>query len=556
MEYLLCGRVSNAGASGRDANAVLIDGNTIVAVGGGLLREHCRNRHVPEIDLGDRYIAPGFVDVHTHLEVGARALAETVDCRVPRCKSVSDVLQTLSESRDRARDGWLVAQANLFFDQKLSDRRFPTREELDSVASDIAIVIRAGGHVSILNTLAFELSGVAEYEGKTGMMGGAVIERRSDGSLSGVIAELDGALPFPGIDDSELESMLIEGAAELFTRYGVTFVGTITETLPGARAVQQLAEDGTLGLRVSSYLWVPGTTDFESALEPADLLAKSRHPMRHTVRGIKIFADGGYSSRNAATRVPYREPYALTGHPRGQLSLNQSQLRSMIERSRQLGLQLAVHANGERAQDEVGLALASLPPPTSSLEQVRIEHAGNVVTAPQTTSLWETRSVIPIPQPVFLYNFGDYFEPFLGPEIVRGLFPFRGLIDHGFELTGSSDLHLGSEPNQTNPMFSIWCCMRRQTFSGACLLAEQAIDFQEALDMHTINAARLLGADSQLGSVHAGKLADLVIFDVDPSTKPLDELASLEPTGVILDGRLARGTPGIAAQLSPVLIAE
>ena len=80
------------------------------------------------IDVGDRLVLPGFIDTHCHLEKHARTTYKSVDVRAPRCASIADVTSELRRGiPDSLIDGWIVAQGNLFFDQKLGDRRVPTR---------------------------------------------------------------------------------------------------------------------------------------------------------------------------------------------------------------------------------------------------------------------------------------------------------------------------------------------------------------------------------------------------------------------------------------------
>jgi predicted amidohydrolase YtcJ len=200
--WALVGDVRTMDAAQPRASVVVVEGERIAGVGGDELLVDVREAGLPVVDVGDRTILPGFVDPHAHFEIGTRALTEMVDCRAPTRRTVSDVLETLSENVWRAEEsGWLVGQANLFFDQKPDDKRLPTREELDTGSKDVSIVLRAGGHTSVLDSKAFESSDVIQYAGKEGMMGGAVIERDSSGQPSGVISELDKVLPLPQPDE-------------------------------------------------------------------------------------------------------------------------------------------------------------------------------------------------------------------------------------------------------------------------------------------------------------------------------------------------------------------
>ena len=88
----------------------------------------------------------------------------------------------------------------------------------------------------------------------------------------------------------------------------------------------------------------------------------------------------------------------------------------------------------------------------------------------------------------------------------------------------------------TNPLFSIWCCVRRQTYDDHIIDADQAVSVEDALRMHTINAAHVLGEGSEKGSLEPGKLADLVVLERDPLTCAVDDLRGLPVHAVYLGG--------------------
>lgn len=538
--WALVGNVRTMDGARPRARVVVVDGDRISEVGGDELVADARDAGMPIVDVGVRTVLPGFVDPHAHVEIATRALTEMVDCRVPAHRTVADVLQTLRDNLWRAEEtGWLVGQANLFFDQKLEDKRLPTREELDSVSRDVAIVLRAGGHTSVLNTKGFEGSDLTRYAGREGMMGGAVIERDARGEPTGVISELDKALPLPQPDEDALRREIRDGARELFTKFGVTTVGEISETLTGLRLIDDLVRVRELPIRFSVFLWTPGTMGFDDALEWERHLSLRSRSEWTSVRGIKMFADGGYSARNAATRTPYVEPYAVVKGSRGQINLSRDRIAHAIACTRERGLQLAVHANGERAQDEVCAGVVAVGRSDDPSVQTRVEHAGNLVTEASTVDAWLEAGVLPVPQPVFLYNFGDFFPVYLGEPGRRGRFPFRALLDEGWRLSASSDVLLGSEERQTNPLFGVWCCLKRETFFGEIVDPEQRITLDEAVRMHTIDAAHALGLEHDRGSIAPGKLADLVVLAEDPYGVEVDRLPEIAVDSVYTGGELA-----------------
>ena len=151
-------------------------------------------------DVGARPLLPGFVDVHAHVEVACRAAYGTVDCRAPECSTVDDVLEALRAGLDAGREsGWIVGQANLFFDRKLREGRLPTRAELDRVSGDVGIALRAGGHITVLNTRALELAGIDRGYAPPAhsITGKPIVERAADDEPTGVVKEMDNVLPLP-----------------------------------------------------------------------------------------------------------------------------------------------------------------------------------------------------------------------------------------------------------------------------------------------------------------------------------------------------------------------
>ena len=540
---LIRGRVSDIGAPGRRADAVWVRDGKIEGVGADDVAALATRHGAIEEHYGDRYVSPGFVDPHAHVEVGSIAAANYLDLRVPLVETIDDVRQALVERVDGS-DEWIIGQANLFWDVKLKDGRYPTRQELDEVSTRQPIAIRAGGHYSVLNSKAFEISGVADYAKTEGMMGRAVIHRDAYGEPTGLIGELDAVLPLPNPTGRELESTLREGISSLFTRYGVTTIGEISETSEGLAAFMSLADQGLLDLRAALYLWVPGAFSLEEACGMPEKFGTT-DPALAIIQGIKIFADGGFSSRNAATLTRYRPRYAHTPGSAGEINLSRERIGEILRAATDAGLQLAVHTNGERAQQEAARAVIDTigTAPAGRL-RTRLEHAGNYVTSPDTIQAWADSGVHIAPQPGFLYNFDDFLPEYLGRPGERGRHPFRSLLAAGVRLSASSDLHMGSEIEQTNPLFGVWNCVKRESFLGNIIEPDERIDLDDALRMHTLDAAAVLGREATIGSISVGKHADLVVLEEDPHDVTVDQLRQIRADRVIVSGITVYDRPG------------
>jgi predicted amidohydrolase YtcJ len=305
--------------------------------------------------------------------------------------------------------------------------------------------------------------------------------------------------------------------------------------------MDSLIQDDEMALSIATYLWAPGTLSVEQACNWSEHLSFGAPGDRMWIQGLKLFADGGFTAAGAAVK----RPYAVEPHGCGHLAFSPESFSDAIRPTAEAGLQLAVHANGERAQELVCAELAGAPDLPWRLRP-RIEHAGNFVPDWSLTELWRQAGIIAVPQPIFLYAVADFMPDYVGDYGHSGQLHLRRLIDEGWELSTSSDVWVGSEQRQTNPLMSVWCCAARTSFLGRQIEEEQAITVDEALRMATIGGARVMGLDHDRGSLTPGKRADVIVLDRDPRSVPVDDIPKLNVDLVFVDGRLVHGREGAA----------
>jgi predicted amidohydrolase YtcJ len=544
-DFALTGRIVTVTGTA-DAQAVVVRGGRIESVGGRELAEQARAAGLPVRDVGERLVLPGFVDPHMHLQHISLGRGRGVDCRFPGCATIPDVLDALQAGlADISGDEWLVGYANLFFDQKIAERRYLTRAELDRVSDRVPIVLHMGGHASVLNTPALRLAGVERFmAGAAGGWGSPVVEVDGSGAPTGLVAEIDPMLPIPAPDAATVEGYVADTFHDLFTTHGVTSFGEMVESTDSAALLERLIASGRLPARAGLYLMSPAAlplaeaTSWVSGHRPAD-------PDRLRALGVKVFADGGYSSRNAASRTPYVLDHAPHPGYHGRLNLPYASIREAIATTRAAGVQLAVHTNGTAAQDEALAAVLGSGDPADH-PAVRIEHLGNVLDSPRDLATWRRAGVRPVLQPAFLHNFvGDYVPMLLGDAGMTGRLPLRTILDAGVLPAASSDVCLGAETEQSNPLFGIWCLMARRSYWGRHVEPEEKVSFSEALRLFTLEGAKALGMDDRIGSIEPGKFADLVVLDRDPRTDA-EEVRRTRVDSVYLQGHEVHHRPGAA----------
>jgi predicted amidohydrolase YtcJ len=487
-------------------------------------------------------IAPGFVDAHTH--IGHLAYGDAigaVDCRAPEVGSIADLLDTLSTALvGRSRDEPLVGYGNLFYDFKLADQRLPNRADLDKVSATRPIILRAGGHASVLNTAALRAAGIDEA-GRMEMRdvdaadtGHARIALAADGRPTGVVGEVDARLPLPKPTAEQIHEAMASVLDREYLAHGVTTIGNMTESITEAGAFASLAETSAMAQRAAIYLMI----EPDRALEWLTSIGGQTLPNRLHVRGLKVFADGGFSSRNAATLQEYLPDDLTPQHWHGQISITPAQLDELADRALDAAIDLAIHVNGERAQDFVLSRLAA----RATLPRIRLEHAGNFLTDLSQVERWNAIDATAVLTPAFLYSYiGDFFPRILGPAARQGRLPARSLLERGAALAVGSDAGLGAEREQTDPLFQLWCLTERRGFLGDVIEPEQALGVEDALRLLTIDSARAVGLDHRVGSIEAGKDADLIVLSGDPYRIPTHDLRGLRCLQVITAGRTVHG---------------
>lgn len=305
---LVCDRIitMQPGAAD-DATAVLIKAGRVVRLFRREQLAELADQDTRIVDLGRRALMPGFIDVHAHSEVVCRTAFDTIDCRAPECQSVSDVCDALISGASQVRSQWIVGQANLFFDRKLKEGRLPSREELDRVSRDRPVALRAGGHITVLNSKALQIAGInKDYIPPSHSVTGLPdVVRDQDGQPTGVVKEMDSLLPLPDVNSAELKNALENGFRHYFTRFGVTTIGEISETVAGLECMNDLANDGKLPLSLRIYLWAPGTLPIERACDWRNQIRLSAPSSALRIQGLKLFSDGGFSARSAAVNCCY-----------------------------------------------------------------------------------------------------------------------------------------------------------------------------------------------------------------------------------------------------------
>jgi predicted amidohydrolase YtcJ len=319
-------------------------------------------------------------------------------------------------------------------DEGLAERRLPSRTDLDGAVGNRPVLLyRHCGHIGVASSAALAL---ARVDSGTANPPGGSFDRDRDGEPTGVlretaVAEVSRALApmIQGPSDGE-----ILGALSRLANMGLHSVtGIVSANEPMWCGVSEELE---VLCRLAPDL--PIDVDvLVIAADPAEL-AEAAETIRHSdgrarFLGWKEFADGSLGGHTAWMH----EPFSDRSDTRGMSRLDPEHARTMARAATMLGGTVAIHAIGDRANDEVLDLFEDLIGAGADPERLRVEHASVLTDAAieRMARLGVTASI----QPAFLTSESGWLGKRLGEERINRVYPFRSLIDAGVRVLGGSD---------------------------------------------------------------------------------------------------------------------
>jgi predicted amidohydrolase YtcJ len=533
---LVNGRVLTMDAHDAVAQAVAVKDGKIVAVGANAAIEPLAGASTQVIDLDGRTAIPGLTDCHVHLASDSSRAVESVECRDLYDPSIDSVAAIVSRLRQWAASTppaqWIVARGSPLADFRLQERRLPTKAELDAATPRHPTYLSFGAHVIIANSLALKERGVSRDTPSP--QGGTVVKDPVTGEPTGELRERAQFLVKRREGDLDPQTLAERIAVELerCSHRGVTSLHDIIITKEEVQAYQLLARAGRLPVRVQMLIRVIESNFNKHSLLDLGLV----HGMGSEwlqIGGIKMSVDGGFTGKNAA----FREPLAGDdGHHSGLIRITQGELDETVELYHAQGMRICTHAMGDIAMDMIldayEKALTKRP---RQDHRHRVEHLGNWMMTPERVARAKWLGILPIANPPFLFFLGDPMVEMLQRRATEQGFPFRTLWDEGFPLSFGSDAP-GYYP--VDPLRDLGTAVAHQTLSGQQMSAGEALTMREALRSQTINAAYSGFQEKTLGSIEAGKLADIVVLGDDPLTFAPERFQELPVDVTIAGGKI------------------
>jgi len=506
----------------------------IVAVRDGLIVYAGAEADIPDgliseattaIDLEGAAMYPGFTDSHVHvIGLGARE-------RLLNLEGTTSIAELQARVAEAAADlpAGSVLQGRGWIETHWPEGRFPTRQDIDAVVPDIAVLLtRADGHALVANSLALERAGITADS--VAPEGGDIL-RDEDGEPTGML--IDTAM-FPvrqlggTFEGEDRANVYLEGAWSA-ARYGWTGAHDMSVPWADVAMIEGLSED--LPLRV----YISANPDaFGPLVRDGHVISENR---RVIVRAIKLYMDGALGSRGAALLEPYSDDPGNSGLL---LSRGDETLSGMVT-ALQEGIQLNVHAIGDRGNqlllDWIEEAQAAVPEDQRSIADPRWRDEHTQIVDPSDIPRFAELGVIPSMQPS--HAIGDlFFAPDrLGQDRLDGAYAWRALIDSGVIIAGGTDAPV----ERGDPRIEFYGAVARRGLDGtqtADWHPNQAVTRAEALRMFTAWPAYASFREDEVGRIVEGLRADFTVFSADIMTIPEEDILTVEPVMTVLDGEI------------------
>jgi predicted amidohydrolase YtcJ len=521
-QKLVVGRVWTGDAAHPWAEAVAVEGERIAFVGDRAAAAAKLGDDAEVVDAGKGLVVPGMIDAHIHLIDGGLHLTSV---QLRDADSKEEFVRRIGAFAARPRrDGTWITGGD--WDHTLWGGDLPDRAWIDAVTPETPVWIsRLDGHMALANSAAMRAAGVGD---DVKDVAGGEIVRDADGRPTGIFKDnamslIDRAAPPTSLGE-RLEAAV--AAMAYLNAQGVTAVHDMG-TWRDLEVFRLAHRQGLLTVRV--YACTP-LGQWERLAEEVSRAGRGDQWLQ--IGGLKGYVDGSLGSHTAAFLAPFDDDQSS----RGLLVNTAEDLEEWTASADKAGLQVAVHAIGDRAvrlQLDVFERIAKRNGPRD--RRFRIEHSQHI--DPADIPRYGELGVIASMQPYHAIDDGRWAERVIGARRSETSYAFRSLLDEGAKLAFGSDWFVAP----ATPLEGIDAAVNRRTLDGAHpdgWVPAQRISSEEALQAYTADAAYAAFREEDLGTLQAGKLADLVVLDRNIVEGTNDELADAEVELTMVGGRI------------------
>ncbi len=495
------------------AQAALVRGGRIVRVGSNQ-EVLGASKGARRFDAAGRTVVPGFYDSHTHLEISSYFFAGLeVDIHTPPLTTLEQILGRLRQMADRTPAGrWVVGRGSFGLSRNVTEMRFPTREELDSVSARHPVIAMAGLHCWSMNTLAFEALGLWDAQGAKALKWrnghpriGSDVARDANGVPTGVVTEMFDLLPHDLHTCEGRKAAIKSQCVPRFVSKGITSTATIPFFSDDLVITQELQAESALPLRMRYYFTVPFLYTIDEIVNMGIRPGFGDDMLRFG--GVKMFVAGaGYNAKLESVTDFHFTP---------------EDLEETVMKAHESGLQLLLHQAGSSLNATLA-AVEKAQMRTPRAMRHRLEHFETLT--PEEADRCKRLGVgVSITAPTERGEAGPH------PTNPR----YNMLIQKNLRPVSISD-STGTIPD-FSPLRGLACVAAPLDEGGSSPRGETP-SLEEALRMWTIWPAESVFEERDKGTVEIGKLGDFAVLSGSLANMQGGKLFDLEVDATILGG--------------------
>ncbi len=522
------------------AEAIAIHADSILFVGSAKETKKFQGEQTNIIDVKQNTIIPGFIEGHGHFSGLGYSLMRL---NFLKSKNWTEIVNQVKEKVKTVEPGvWIEGRG---WHQEKWDRTpsknvlgYPYHDLLSEISPNNPVLLRhASGHSVFANAKAMELAGISKETPNP--IGGEIV-RGTNGQAIGVFEERAMDALYSALktyqeslsqEDLKKEWMqAIELAQEECLSKGLTSFQDAGSLFDEIQTYQSLAEAGNLRLR----LWAMIRHSYEDTralIKELNLPILQAGNGYFTCRAIKTQVDGALGAHGAWLLKPYEDKPNFVG----QNTTPVEEVENMASLAMNSGLQLCVHAIGDRANREVIniFEQAFKKEPTKTNLRWRMEHAQHVNKAdiPRFAPL----GIIASMQGIHCTSDAPFVEKRLGKDRAEHeAYPWRSFLDLGTTIANGTDAPV----EDVDPIASFYASVTRKRVDGMEFFPDQKMTRMEALKSYTLDNAYAGFEEELKGSLEVGKFADITILSNDLINCPEEEILSTKVLYTIVGGKI------------------
>jgi predicted amidohydrolase YtcJ len=485
------GKILTVDSAFHTVEALAITNGRIVATGTNTQIGRYQGKNTKVIDVAGATVIPGLIDNHFHFTRGVETWHE--QARFEGVDTRREALRILADKAASLKPGdWIMVQGGWTPRQFADAPGGFTLKELDAASPKNPLFVQEGYATLYANSLALKAVGLNPADGARRPAQGLV-------SFQPPYALYDA---MPRVTQAQREQNLADFMNELNSK-GLTGVYSLGQSsLLAARAAQ-----GPLPLRLWETLDF-SATDPASADRAAELIARTRPNQFDGQHGIFGLGEVLYG--------PFFDLAPRKDHWPAQIMSEYGKLATAAARA---GWHVHQHVINNNAVSDL----------LDTLEQVNR-------TQPLTGLRWTLGHVYDIsPQNIARAKAMGMTLGVHGAAMQAGAhMPLRQIADSGIVFGLGTDATIVSH---YSPFVTLGWVVSGLDVGGNKVL-DQTLTREEALIAHTRSNAYLFFQEKNLGTLEAGKQADLVVLDRDYMTVPVAEIRRIRPTLTIVGGRV------------------